>query len=95
MFVKQRDFWNVPLKPEFVQNPTYLRNTEQFQVNFAHTSSYQNSAVPYCQRLLNEDFKKEQDLRREKEEQLRARAKERERSRAGREGARARREGFF
>ena len=84
-----------PLNQEFVQNPNYLRNIEKFQINFAHTANYQNSAVPYCQRLLNENFKKEQDLRREKEEQLRARARERERSRAIRERARARREGMF
>ena len=88
-----------PLNPEFVKNPTYLRNSEKFQVNFAHTSNYQNSAVPHCQRLLNHDFQKEQDVRREKEELMRARARERERSRAGREQARekarARREGVF
>ena len=84
-----------PLNPEFVQKPSYLRNTEKFQVNFAHTSNYQNSAVPHCQRLLNEDFQKEQEMRKDKEEMRRARARnqEKDRSGAGRKGARARREG--
>ena len=34
------------------------RNREQFQVNFARTNSYRNSAVPFCQRLLNDHFSK-------------------------------------
>ena len=32
-----------------------IRNPEPFKVNFAHTESYRHSAVPYCQRLLNQD----------------------------------------
>ena len=31
-----------------------LRGREKFIVNFANTSCYQKSAIPYCQRLLNE-----------------------------------------
>ena len=31
-----------------------LRQSETFKVNFAHTQSYKNSAIPFCQRLLNE-----------------------------------------
>ena len=33
------------------------RRNETFTVNFAATTSYRNSAIPYCQRLLNEYFK--------------------------------------
>ena len=41
-----------PINPE----PDHdLRETEKYVVNFAHTENYRNSAVPYCQRLLNED----------------------------------------
>ena len=35
-----------------------LRSNEPFKVNFARTSSYQNSTIPYCQRLLNQHFMK-------------------------------------
>ena len=35
-----------------------LRNREIFRVNFARTSDYQSSSIPYCQRLLNEHFAK-------------------------------------
>ena len=34
-----------------------LRNPERYVVNAAHTESYKNSTVPYCQRLLNEDYR--------------------------------------
>ena len=33
-----------------------IRTHEKFQVNFARTSVYQNSTIPYCQRLLNSHF---------------------------------------
>ena len=42
-----------PLNPEV---PLNLRFTEKYQVNFAHTENYKNSTVPYCQRLLNQDY---------------------------------------
>ena len=35
-----------------------LRSNEPFKVNFARTSSYQNSTIPYCQRLLNQHYMK-------------------------------------
>ena len=35
-----------------------LRSKESFIVNFARTSAYQNSTIPYCQRLLNQHFMK-------------------------------------
>ena len=31
-----------------------LREKEHFVVNFARTEAYRTSAVPYCQRLLND-----------------------------------------
>ena len=34
-----------------------LRQPEKYVVYFAHTENYRNSAVPFCQRLLNEDHK--------------------------------------
>ena len=42
-----------PLNPDLPQN---LRHPEKYQVNFTHTESYKNSTVPYCQRLLNQDY---------------------------------------
>ena len=53
-----------------------LRNMEKYVVNFAHTTNYLNSAVPYCQRLLNEDHRRTEDM---------ARAREQRTSTAGRE----------
>ena len=35
----------------------FLRKNEIFEVNFASTSKYYQSAIPYCQRLLNTYFK--------------------------------------
>ena len=43
-----------PLKKE--KSTHYLRQKEIFEVNFASTTSYKNSAVPYCQRLLNQYY---------------------------------------
>ena len=44
----------------FPKNPStsehFIRNKEIFQVNFARTDDYRNSAVPFCQRLLNNYF---------------------------------------
>ena len=37
---------------------TEVRNREHFQVNFARTEHYKKSAIPYCQRILNEHFRK-------------------------------------
>ena len=38
-------------------NDIHIRNREQFQVNFARTNSYRNSAIPFCQRLLNSHYR--------------------------------------
>ena len=35
-----------------------LRQTEKFVVNFARTSTYQKSTIPYCQRMLNKHISK-------------------------------------
>ena len=32
------------------------RNSERFQVNFASTSTYRDSTIPFCQKLLNAHF---------------------------------------
>ena len=44
-----------PLNTEISEHN--LRQREVFKVNFAHTSAYKDSAIPYCQRLLNEHMK--------------------------------------
>ena len=37
--------------------PQYeIRNREEFEVNFAGTDTYRISAIPFCQRLLNEHY---------------------------------------
>ena len=43
-----------PVNPSTSEH--YIRNKETFQVNFARTNDYKESAVPYCQRLLNDYF---------------------------------------
>jgi hypothetical protein len=42
-----------PLKPDHGPN---MRESEVYTVNFAKTSTYRDSAIPYCQRLLNKHF---------------------------------------
>ena len=44
-----------PLNPS-LQNDIHIREREHFFVNFAKTEDYRNSAIPYCQRLLNIHF---------------------------------------
>ena len=47
-----------------------VRSCEKFKVNFAHTNTYRDSTIPYCQRLLNRlDEKKEEERREEEEEE--------------------------
>ena len=43
-----------PLNQENTHN---IRKPEKYQVNHAHNEFYRNSAVPYCQRLLNQYHK--------------------------------------
>ena len=52
-----------PTNPD---NPHNSRLSEKCEVNFVNTENYKKSTVPYCQRLLNED-------QREQEEQRKAR----------------------
>ena len=44
-----------PLNPS--TSEYFVRQKEIFQVNFAKTDDYKKSAIPFCQRLLNEHFK--------------------------------------
>ena len=44
-----------PLSEGFLDNPHNLRNHEKFKVNFARTSAYQKSFIPFAQKLLNEE----------------------------------------
>ena len=75
-----------PLNPDALHD---LRHPEKYKVNFAHTEHYKNSAVPYCQRLLNEDniHQKEKEMARREQQQARARARGQEEE----QGTRARR----
>ena len=41
-----------PINP--VSNDHNIRDKETFQVNFAKTETYKKSAIPFCQRLLND-----------------------------------------
>ena len=43
-----------PLNP--VTSDHYIRDRELFHVNFAKTSTYKKSAIPFCQRMLNDHF---------------------------------------
>ena len=45
-----------PLNQDF---PAYkVRGLKKFEVNFARTSAYMKSTIPYCQRLLNKHYSK-------------------------------------
>ena len=35
-----------------------VRDLKKFEVNFARTSAYMKSTIPYCQRLLNKHYSK-------------------------------------
>ena len=48
---------NKKMFPASDNNPLYkMREREAFKVNFARTTAYKNSTIPYCQRLLNQYF---------------------------------------
>ena len=51
--------------PQNVQQIIEVWNKEKFKVNFAHMAKYKNSAIPYCQRLLNqlEEERREEERR--------------------------------
>ena len=46
-----------PISDNFVNNPHNLRNVEKYEVNFARTHAYQQSFIPYAQKVLNEDYR--------------------------------------
>ena len=48
-----------PVSNKFTENTHNIRQTEKFTVNFANTNAYKNSFVPYAQRKLNEEVKKQ------------------------------------
>ena len=52
--------------PLNVQGLHDIRNTEKYIVNFSRTENYLNSAVPYCQRLLNEDHRRNEEKARQR-----------------------------
>ena len=56
----------------FPKNPNLdltleARNREEFIVNFSRTKQYQNSAIPFCQRLLNDYMTKQEGQEKEGE----------------------------
>ena len=82
-----------PLNPDYEYD---LRKTEKYHVNFTHTENYRKTAVPFCQRLLTQDHREQEERASQKKEEQRARAKRQERGRREqeREESRARREGM-
>ena len=57
-----------PKNPNLDSNPE-VRNREIFKVNFGRTLSYKQSAIPFCQRLLNEHFRQlGEDIEEERED---------------------------
>ena len=46
-----------PLNSNWSIEGNMVRNREVFEVNFARTEQYRKSAIPFCQRKLNEHFK--------------------------------------
>ena len=62
-------------------NRVSVRHAEKYLVNFARTENYRNSAIPYCQRLLNEDHKQEQERMKERRELARHQGRERAKAR--------------
>ena len=49
--------------PQNTSGSLDLRNTERYVVNKARTENYRKSAVPYCQRLLNQEHKQQEERR--------------------------------
>ena len=52
-----------PLNPN-LGNTLETRGREQFKVNFCRTKRYQDSAIPFCQRLLNQHWREKEEERR-------------------------------
>ena len=62
-------------------NSVSVRHAAKYSVNLARTENYRNSAIPYCQRLLNEDHKQEQERMKERRELARHQGRERAKAR--------------
>ena len=54
------EFFEHGLNPNIDNQNNDVRNRERFNVNFARTQTYQMSAIPYCQTLLNAYFSQTQ-----------------------------------
>ena len=52
-----------PLNPN-LSNTLETRGREHFKVNFCRTKKYQDSAIPFCQRLLNQHWREKEEERR-------------------------------
>ena len=52
-----------PNAENFKSNPHNLRDQQKYTVNFARTSSYQKSFIPYAQKRLNEEYRKSKSTR--------------------------------
>ena len=46
-----------PINNNLVNGAKEVRDREMFTVNFARTEQYRKSAIPYCQRILNEHYR--------------------------------------
>ena len=57
-----------PLNPN-LNNQQNIRDREKYKVNFAHKNIYQNSTIPFCQRLLNNEEKSREEEEDEEEEE--------------------------
>jgi hypothetical protein len=64
-----------PINPEYSHD---LRNTEKYHIHFAHRENYKNSSVPYCQKLLNQDHKEQEERKRAKGKEQEAKTREQE-----------------
>ena len=62
---------------EWTQWSPRNKKAGKYKVNFAHTTMYKNSAVPYCQRVLNQ-LEEEEGRRRGEEEEEEERRREEE-----------------
>ena len=49
---KSKDIFPINEKPHEMD----LRNSEKYAVRYAHTERFKKSAIPYMQRLLNEEY---------------------------------------
>ena len=50
-----------PVSNKFTNNTHNMRSTEKFTVNFANTNAYKHSFVPYAQRKLNSEVRRQED----------------------------------